>query len=75
MKDVHAYMGSGDLCAEVHLSKVFFQSEDQKLFDEVLASIRFLPDEKPRGDRTAALSQFTLKQSDALLLAPASARC
>ena len=39
MKDVHAYMGSGDLCAEVHLSKVFFQSEDQKLFDEVLAAI------------------------------------
>lgn len=46
MKDVHAYMGSGDLCAEVHLSKVSFQQEEQKLFDEVLASVRFLPEEK-----------------------------
>jgi len=47
MQDVHAYMGSGALCAEVHLSKVFFRPEEQKLFDEVLASVRFLPDETP----------------------------
>jgi len=47
MKDVHAYMGSGDLCAEVHLSKVSFRPEEQKLFDEVLASVRFLPDKTP----------------------------
>lgn len=46
MQDVHAYLGSGGLCAEVHLSKVYFQAEDRKLFDEVLSSVRFLPDEK-----------------------------
>jgi hypothetical protein len=44
MQDVHAYLGSGDLCAEVHLSKVYFRPDDQKLFDDVLSSIRFLPD-------------------------------
>jgi tetratricopeptide (TPR) repeat protein len=43
-KSVHAYVGSGDLCAEVHLSKVQFVAEDQQLFDEVLASIHLLPD-------------------------------
>jgi hypothetical protein len=53
MQDVHAYMGSGDLCAEVHLSKVFYRAEERKLFDEVLSTVRFLPEEtaaplKPR---------------------------
>lgn len=45
MEDVHAYMGSGDLCAEVHLSKVSYRPEERKLFDDVLSSVRFLPDE------------------------------
>lgn len=47
MEDVHAYMGSGDLCAEVHLSKVLYRPEERKLFDQVLNSVRFLPEEKP----------------------------
>ncbi len=44
-KSLHAYLGSGNLCAEVHLSKVQFVPEDQKLFDDVLATARLLPDE------------------------------
>ena len=44
-KSLHAYLGSGNLCAEVHLSKVQFVPEDQKLFDGVLATARLLPDE------------------------------
>jgi len=40
MKNVHAYLGARDLCAEIHISKVRFAPEDQKLFDEVLATAR-----------------------------------
>ena len=40
MKNVHAYLGARDLCAEIHLSKVKFAPEEQKLFDEVLATAR-----------------------------------
>ena len=47
MKDVHAYWGSGNLCAELHLSKVQFQQEDYSLFEQVLTTTRFLPDEPP----------------------------
>jgi len=44
-KNVHAYLGGHDLCAEVHLSKVSFVPGDQKLFDEVLATLRLLPED------------------------------
>jgi hypothetical protein len=43
-KNLHAYLGSGDLCAEIHLSKVDFKPEDQKLFDDLLASVKLLAD-------------------------------
>src|SRR5450631_847493 len=43
-KDMHAYLGSGNLCAEIHLSKAGFAPEDAKLFEDVLASVRFSPD-------------------------------
>jgi tetratricopeptide (TPR) repeat protein len=45
VKDMHAYLGSRDLCAEVHLSKVEFKPDDRQLFEAVLASTRLLPDE------------------------------
>ncbi len=45
MKNVHAYMGARDLCAEIHLSKVQFTPEEEKLFDEVLATARLLTDD------------------------------
>jgi tetratricopeptide (TPR) repeat protein len=45
MKNVHAYLGERDLCAEIHLSKLRFAPEDQKLFDEVIASTRLRPDD------------------------------
>jgi predicted Zn-dependent protease len=44
-KTIHAYLGSRDLCAEVHLSKVQFVPEDKKIFDDVLSTVRLLPDE------------------------------
>jgi tetratricopeptide (TPR) repeat protein len=43
-KDMHAYLGSGNLCAEIHLSKVGFHPEDSKLFEDVLASVKLSPD-------------------------------
>jgi tetratricopeptide (TPR) repeat protein len=48
MRDVHVYLGSGNLCAEVHLSKIQFQPEQEKLFDQVLATV------KMRLDQSAA---------------------
>jgi tetratricopeptide (TPR) repeat protein len=42
-KSVHAYLGSSDLCAEVHLSKVGFKAEDEKLFDDLLSTVKLLP--------------------------------
>jgi len=50
-KDLHAYLGSGDLCAEVHLSKAAFNPDDQKLFEDLLASVKLLPDVSPSGDQ------------------------
>jgi tetratricopeptide (TPR) repeat protein len=43
-RSVHAYLGERDLCAEIHLSKVQFAPEDQKLFDAVLATARLRTD-------------------------------
>lgn len=43
-KNLHAYLGSRDLCAEVHLSKVLFVPGDQKRFDDVLATLQLLPE-------------------------------
>jgi len=51
-KSLHAYLGSRDLCAEVHLSKVGSIPEDQKLFDEVLATVRLLPDQSAAEDQS-----------------------
>ena len=44
-KSIHAYLGSGDLCAEIHLSKLQFKMEDEKLFDDLLSTVKILPDE------------------------------
>ena len=44
-KTLHAYLGSGDLCAEIHMSKVQFAPDNQKLFEEVLTTAKLLPDQ------------------------------
>jgi tetratricopeptide (TPR) repeat protein len=44
-KDIHAYLGSGNLCAEVHMSKMEFQPDDQRLFETVLSRVKLLPDQ------------------------------
>jgi predicted Zn-dependent protease len=44
MKNMHAYLGAGNLCAEIHLSKVLFAPADQQLFDDVLATARLRTD-------------------------------
>jgi hypothetical protein len=46
-KNIHAYLGGRDLCAEIHLSKVGYKPDDQKLFEDFLASVRLLPDAQP----------------------------
>jgi tetratricopeptide (TPR) repeat protein len=51
IKNVHAYLGERDLCAEIHLSKVRFAPEDQKLFDEVIANTRLRPDDPGAQER------------------------
>jgi len=54
MKDVHAYFGARDLCAELHLSKVQFAPQDQGLFAEVLASTRVRLDDSGAQDQAQA---------------------
>ena len=70
-KSLHAYLGSGDLCAEVHLSKVQFVPANQRLFEDVLATVRLLPEESAPGNQgpspsfqyLAEGSQFYLRHS------------
>jgi hypothetical protein len=50
-KTMHAYLGGRDLCAEVHLSKEQFAPDDEKLFDEVLATVHLRPDELTAEDQ------------------------
>jgi hypothetical protein len=50
-KDLHAYLGDGDLCAEIHLSKILFEPKDQKLFDDLLATAKLSPDAVPTASR------------------------
>jgi tetratricopeptide (TPR) repeat protein len=49
-KDMHAYLGGGNLCAEIHLSKAGFKPEDQKLFEDLLASVKLSPDASPASE-------------------------
>jgi tetratricopeptide (TPR) repeat protein len=42
-KNLHAYFGGEEIWAEVHISKVKFQPDDQKLFADVLANVKMLP--------------------------------
>ena len=51
-KNLHAYLGGGGLCAEIHLSKIEFKPEDQKLFEDFLVTVRLLPDASPPGDQS-----------------------
>jgi len=51
-KNIHAYVGASDLCAEIHLSKVAFKPEDQKLFEDLLTSVRLRPDAWPSADQS-----------------------
>jgi hypothetical protein len=57
-KNVHVYLGSGELCAEIHISKVQFSPEEQKLFDVVLATVRLLPGEAQEQARPGVNEYF-----------------
>jgi tetratricopeptide (TPR) repeat protein len=57
-KNIHAYVGRRDLCAEVHLSKTDFKPEDQQLFEAVLATVRFLPDEPAPNEQDTQMQIF-----------------
>jgi len=67
-KTMHAYLGTGDLCAEVHLSKVQFVAEDQKLFDDLLSTIRLLPDESAPSPQGQDLKNQCLAEGSRLYL-------
>ena len=57
-KNVHAYLGGGELCAEIHLSKVSYKPSDQKLFDDLLSTAKLDPEvaasAQPAPDRDSA---------------------
>lgn len=67
-KDMHAYLGSGNLCAQIHLSKAGFNPEDSKLFEEVLASVKLLPDVSLLRHRLKFLG--SLRITTALTISP-----
>jgi hypothetical protein len=62
-KNLHAYLGGGDLCAEIHLSKIEFNPEDQRLFEDFLASVKLLPDALSTGDQSRNPSQSDVRGS------------
>ncbi len=43
-RSVHAYLGTKDLCAEVHLSKTQYAPSDEEIFRTVLSSVKLLPE-------------------------------
>jgi tetratricopeptide (TPR) repeat protein len=52
-KTIHAYLGSGNLCAEIHLSKAGFEPDEQKLFEQILSTVKLLPDQAPSSGQSA----------------------
>jgi tetratricopeptide (TPR) repeat protein len=56
-KNIHAYVGGGELCAEIHLSKVAFKPGDQKLFEDLLANVKLLPDAMPSAGQSQSPAQ------------------
>ena len=56
-KNMHAYVGGGELCAEIHLSKVDFKPDDQKLFEGVLASVKLRRDALPSAAQSQSPAQ------------------
>jgi hypothetical protein len=40
-QNVHAYLFKDSVCVEVHLSKVLYEPDDERLFDAVLRTVRF----------------------------------
>jgi len=44
-KNIHAYLGAANLCAEIHISKAGFEPQDEALFEQVLKTVRLRPDE------------------------------
>lgn len=55
-KNIHAYLGGGDLCAELHLSKAEFNVEDQELFERVLETVKLFPDETETSTQSESLN-------------------
>lgn len=51
-RTIHAYLGGLGLCAEVHLSKEQFVTGDEKLFDDVLATVQLRLDESTADDQS-----------------------
>ena len=62
-KNLHAYLGGRDLCAEIHLTKAGFNPDDQKLFEDFLASVKLLPDASPSADQSRNPAQHEDRDS------------
>ena len=62
-KNLHGYLGSRDLCAEIHISRGGFKPDDQKLFEQVLESVKLLPDESGVAPAAQAQSGFPASAS------------
>lgn len=67
-KNIHAYLGSGNLCAEIHLSKASFQPEDEKLFDQVLENTKLLADEDAPAQEEPSEAQTYFGQGSKFFL-------
>jgi hypothetical protein len=48
-KNVNAYMGVGNVCVDLHLSKVQYTDQDESLFSSVLRGVRIKSTTKDRG--------------------------
>jgi len=63
-KTIHAYLGSGDLCAEIHLSKAGFEPSEQQLFEQILSTVKLLPGQSSSSGE--AQSAVTVPADDTL---------
>lgn len=65
---LHAYLGSSNLCAEIHLSKIDFSPDDQKLFEAVLITARLSPGEGAASSQGKTSFDYAAEGSKAYLI-------
>ena len=65
-RQLYAFLGSRDLCTQVNLAKANFSGDDQKIFEQILAGVRLLPDESglKARNQTQESSSSLMAQGD-----------